>query len=362
MFSSGFCQQPGRLFWAAAVVTLWGASLTQAARPGGGTAPAGRVYFFGTGIGEMTSMKADGTDKAPEFKWEPSRRLHNDIDSQARRWFLDVRETPELGSYPPQGTGGVVHPRQEVFALRDDGYAVQLTDDPLTKPQGSNTGLLRWSHTDSFISFIGVRWDETGLARGVICAASIMFVDGIPILIESPSVWMDSGVWNDGGFTYPDLQGHDWSPAGTELVFCELVGGDIWPAGGVYPELYVTTFGTQAGTVFLDYGSWPECSANGRVVFGRYDTSGNGHGTIWTVLPGGTEFFQVTSPSAGASDRYPTWSPNGNQIAIARSFRKTSGGYTHYDYDVMRVPATGGTAVNLTKDIAGGILIIAGWR
>jgi hypothetical protein len=356
MFANS-CKQPWRMLWTTTAVMLLAVGLTHAAKPGGGTVPAGRIYFFGTDIGVMASMKADGSDKAPEFEWEPSRLLH-----EGRRWFLDVRPTPELGFYPPQGTEGVVHPRREVFAVRDDGYTVQLTDDPLTKPQGTNTGLLRWSHTDSFISFIGVQWDANGVAQGVICAASVVFVDGIPMLIEAPSVWMDSGVWKDGGFTYPDLQGHDWSPTGAELVFCELVGGDIWPAGGVYPELYVTKFDTERVTAFLDYGSWPECSSNGRIVFGRYNTSGSGHGTIWTVLPNGSELFQVTSPSAAATDRYPTWSPDSQQIAMIRSFRKTSGGNTHYDYDVLRVPAIGGTAVNLTKDIDGGTLIVAGWR
>lgn len=362
MSTSRFCKQPWRVLWTAVAVMLLSAGLTQAGKPsgGGGTVPAGRIHFFGTDIGVMTSMKADGSDKAPLPGWEPSRRLHNDVNGQARRWFLDVRETPELGSYPPQGTEGVVWPRQEVFAVRDDGYAVQLTDDPFTRPAGSNTGLLRWSHSDTFISSIGVQWDENGTERGVIFRAALAFVDGIPELVEAPTVWMDSGVWKDGGFTYPDLQGHDWSPLGDQLVFGEVLGGDIWVAGGVFPEVYVTTFGILDGptTVLRAYGKYPEWSLQGRIAYLSFDTIKGWDAGLRTMGGDGSAPVQVT----GGSDRFPTWSPDGNHLAFARTSYTNKNGTRTYIHDVMRVPATGGTAVNLTKDIDGGILIVAAWR
>ena len=44
------------------------------------------------------------------------------------------------------------------------------------------------------------------------------------------------------------------------------------------------------------------------------------------------------SPSGGQDQLFPTWSPDGSKIAFS------------WTGDIFSVPATGGTAVNLTND------------
>jgi Tol biopolymer transport system component len=59
--------------------------------------------------------------------------------------------------------------------------------------------------------------------------------------------------------------------------------------------------------------------------------------------PDGTGIKTITSSGGG----WPAWSPDGSHIVYSQSTKK--GNTT--TYNIFRVPAGGGTAVNLTADL-----------
>jgi hypothetical protein len=130
------------------------ASLTPAwaGKPGGGGGtPAGTVYWNGPGDAQwnLWTMNADGKNKqylCPDVCGEPSRLLPGNM-----RWFLELR---------PVGTETYPHgnPRQEFVAVRQDGLAVQLTDQPdLDWLGGAAVAPARWARGDAEISWIAQR-------------------------------------------------------------------------------------------------------------------------------------------------------------------------------------------------------------
>ncbi|MEK7216547.1 MAG: hypothetical protein AAB289_13220, partial [Chloroflexota bacterium] len=159
----------------------------------------------------------------------------------------------------------------------------------------------------------------------------------------------------------PDVAALDWSPAGTQVV-CELVTRAN--AGGQeYHNLWVAaTFAPNATPkqIPLGTGREPEWAPNGsRIAFSDYNPS-TGKGALWTAKPDGTQRTQV--PKTLNLDRGPHWSPDSTQLAFRRPGpERIEPPYSRTYLDVMRIPVTGGTAVNLTKDISGDAYATA-WR
>jgi TolB protein len=134
-----------------------------------------------------------------------------------------------------------------------------------------------------------------------------------------------------------------WSPDGTKLVFCR----ESITTKGITLHLYVmpASGGTAAeigtGTA-VEYH--PCYSPDGKSLVCAYHASGGSKYQLATMKTDGTGLKILTTPPASsmAGDNQPEWSPNGKYIAFDRG--DSSGGIG----DIYRVPATGGTAQQLT--------------
>jgi hypothetical protein len=337
---------------AACVEPLENRTLLAAAAP----VPPGTIYFADStmvdfnnnqypSFAAVQSMKGDGSGKAvvsSEFPGDPSRLLHGG------RWLLGTQSVP--GTYP-NGLG-----RREIFATPLGGGAkVQLTDNPDVQPSYQAF----WSADDSFISFSAVTW--TGVTSGGnythpgtggqwLADAKVFRVDlswGTEPTESTPTAVLDAGEkfndWGGGVEVYPDVVELDWSPAGTQLAYQKTVSTDT---------LHVASFDaalTLLGTVNLGAGHTPEFSPNGsRIAYSAPSPDSPHLSALWTVGPNGSGVVRLTK-TAQMSDYNPGWSPDGKQITFTR--RSLPKGYQPGLADVMRVPAAGGSPINLTKDL-----------
>jgi hypothetical protein len=348
---------------------------------GSGIVPPGTIYYtdykplqsplgWYDSFNNSDSMKADGTAKTvlanfPQYG-EPSHLLHG------ARWILDGEPVP--GVYP----NGLQ--REELFATRlSDGVKVQLTNDPNVQP--NFTGL-RWAFADGFVSFPAVTWtaestggnftDSSGqqwLVDAGIFKANVDWTTGSPVA-ATPTKALDAGLFFGSGGDFssfwakPDIVHFDWSPSGTQIVYDQ--GIEASPGNAVTDYLRLTAFdanGNPVNTIQLatsvnGANFLPEWAPDGSRI--AYD---NGYG-IWTVKPDGTSAAQLTNlgtNGVGVYDGHPDWSPDSKQIAFTESTQTNKGGLTHYLEDVLRVAATGGTPVNLTKDVSDNTYVAA-WR
>jgi hypothetical protein len=296
----------------ALIASLAIGGLALAAKPGGGggggTVPAGTIYFVQPNGGWL--MNSDGSGKVETAAGEPSFQIH-----AGSRWFLESRPTERIDA---NGT-----PHVELFAVDEEGFSVQLTDDPIVEPYDRP----RWAKNDSFLSFTGNPPQETlGLY-----VAEVDWTFGVP-LVGTPELLMQV-----------DDPSHDWSPAGDEVVFSRYDEvGDIL--------LDVTRFladGTTE-TRTLGYGFGPVWSPDGqRIAFVSGDRA------IWTMLPDGTDAMKVSKPNVKSFQTHggPNWSPDSQYLVFTESTPKfPKDGPTKITSDILRISAGGGGTTNLTKD------------
>jgi len=339
----------------AAVFAVLGSTNVYAQKkPGGGggggdtsPVPAGTIHFSqSTGdswyYADMT-MKADGSAKtqvglSEQGNWlEPSYQLHG-----GHRWFLNMRDTDVMNEY------GEV--KQELFASSAAGDPVQLTDDPDLWIDG-----IRWAKDDSFLSFVGYRYDSnTEEWEGDLYVADVDWSLGIPMIGLLRKVL--STQYEVDGLKDYYLGAFDWSPAGDELVYNDIRDWDRH-------EIRIARFLADGSveTRHVGYGLYPTWSPDGNwIAYGSLID-----GAIWKVSPDGTGGVKLTSLASGQQHTDQVWSPDGLHLAFTQSTRTTTTKRgvttTTYTYDILRIPATGGTATNLTTDTAADCWSI-GWR
>jgi hypothetical protein len=326
------------------LATLVAAS-SQAARGGGGGGGGtggGTIYYIGPwdgvttgGTAVMKTMNSDGSSKRQlgfGLFGPPSRALHN-----GHRWFVATLSIS--GQYYPDGT-----PRRELFAFRDDyDYAanntpetrVQLTDDPTLEPAWAD-----WVPGDAEISFIGMRWSsaEPGAApvEGGLYVASLVFdadgsIVGLALQPLTPdiSVPLVEGQNGQPGEWQPDLLAYSWAPDGEWLTYTSFDsdGSDLWVANRLNEHTLISTRNAHA----------PQWSPDGsKIAF-----TGDG---IWTIKPTGAALKRVVAETATWFPSHVFWSPTGSHFVFAGESKVDIG-----NSDIFRVPATGGTWVNLTS-------------
>ncbi len=305
---------------------------------GGGTTPVppGTIHFAQSTTdpwyyGDMT-MKADGSAKtqvgiSEQGNWlEPSYQLHG-----GQRWYLNTRDT-----------GGA---NWELFASTANGDSVQVINN-------ADLGIasIRWAKNDLFLSFVGYSYDSTNDEYGEdLYVTDIEWISERPVFGEPRKVL--SLAYSD---TSVALGAYDWSPAGDELVY------EDWSFHSGDLEIRVARFleSGEVETRYLGNGWIPTWSPDGNWI-------AYGGGGVWKVRPDGSDLVQLTSLASDQSHTDQVWSPDSQHLAFTQSTRKTTTKRgittTTYTYDILRIPATGGTATNLTTDTVADCWSV-GWR
>lgn len=287
-----------------------------------GPVPPGTIYFeqWTTDSGSsFASMLADGSGKTPGLAGEMCHQLHG-----GQRWFLDLLPTEIVDEFG--------NPYYELFAVSEQGQMLQLTSDPNVVLGEFGYSLARWSADDSSLSFTA--YDVANEWQPALFVADVDWSTGIPVISLPLPIF-------DG-----EIGAYDWSPAGDEIVYDQQYGDQ---------PVKVTRFLTDGTTETreLGIGVWlPTWSPDGsRIAFGSLLD-----GAIWTIRPDGTDAVKVSNPGNGQVHNNPVWSPDSQHLAFAQKTTtktRTKGGYvTTSTVDILRIPATGGTATNLTGDTA----------
>jgi hypothetical protein len=322
------------LFAALSVCTI-GTALTFAAKPGGGgggggNVPAGHIYYHWSSNEDVYGpeeyrgywrMNADGSRKqlsgyqpggfATYYKYQHLSYFTH----QGYRWYLES----ELDA---------------LLAVREDGdpnfRTVLLEQTELSGTPWIST--CRWSKNDSFISFVA-EVGGTNPEPAKIWVADVAFdeLTGLPELTTTPQSVVeevDPSV---------DIGSLDWSPDGTQVAY------GIVPRSGK-GTVKMTDFLTSITRVLVADAYQPAWSPDGlKIAFIAWNAG------VYTINPDGSGVQQLTNNNG---DTEPEWSLDSKFIAFSRrGFYK--GNTSIYISDVFRVSATGGSAVNLTKDIDG---------
>jgi Tol biopolymer transport system component len=310
-------------------------AITDAAKPGGGSVPPGRIYYRWTSevyadlegspweFRGWWSMNADGSDKqlTPyQPIWSDGRHHLSYLTHQGHRWYLEIGPSPTYAQ------------KSALFAVREDSdpdFTIVL-QEAVELPGGPWPSMCRWAKDDSFISFVAKSSGSTVIAG--IWVADIAFdeLTGLPALVAAPVPVVDG---EQPG--WQDITSLDWSRDGVEVAY------GLEPNGGT-ATVKIKNFLTGQTRVLANASYYPVWSPDGlKIAFKPFNQG------VHTINPDGAGLLRITNNSWDS----PTgWSPDGKHVLFWR------GGYYKgnalaYTADVFRVAATGGSAVNLTKDI-----------
>jgi hypothetical protein len=309
-----------------AALTLSGSAFAQK-KPGGGgggdttPVPAGTIHFSARGC---WTMNADGSNKeGAACMGIPSHRLY-----AGARWFLTTWPNPDSGA-------------EELAIVREDGDPTSVV---YTGIAAESVFRVRWAKDDSFVSFSGGPTPSVAGSENAIYVAPVVWdADGAPSLTSDFVATITGTFTNDG----PELgPWFDWSPDGLSVVYVR------WTSGLLDSEPLLSVAHIQTGntTVLAITSSPMEWSPDGtRIAVHLDEWSSSG---IYTITPDSAKLVQVTSEGKSKNDFLPVWSPDSKYIAFGRQQTTTKGGFTTTTGDVYRVPAGGGSAVNLTGDMS----------
>jgi hypothetical protein len=166
----------------------------------------------------------------------------------------------------------------------------------------------------------------------------------------------DRGIGGDHFAPVTDVNSLDWAPSGDRVVI-ENISTD-WTTGIDTHSLFVVSFDPWGVTNIVPLGSgrtpeWSPSTTTDRIAF-WYNADSfrepDGRENVWLINPDGTGEVQLTD---GGLDNRPHWSPDGAHLAFTRVTQSNKKGLSVFYENVMRVPAAGGTPVNLTGDLGG---------
>lgn len=315
--------------------------------------PPGTIYYWMQDT--FWKMKADGSGKTPVAPaasipgfYQPSSLVYGNGD----RWYLSTeRPDPSVGwedIYAYRVVGGQIQ-KVRVTSFNTQMFAYRWT--------------LQWSNDgeDSFISFkaqdIREYWDngenedllKDGIYRIHVSGAQIQAAaddePGNPV-VEMPFD-MSAVEHVVSAYTYHELFGwYTWSPDGNRIAYSYKPTVETQ-----YASLLLHNLTTAQTTPILAREpsgfSWsPSRDELLTNDFRVYNLSG---GLLRTVLIG--------DKSNGYSQ--PRWSPDGNHLVFRHD--KIKGGVSNA-FAIARIPATGGTIVQLTNDLNASLVkTVKGW-
>ncbi|MHC5011606.1 MAG: TolB family protein [Planctomycetota bacterium] len=306
----------------------------------------GVIYFEqGSGFWQMDpddGAQTELTDIPQGIGYDPSSARHG-----GERWFLQ-RRVGQGGSLP----GSRVH--FELHAVSESGTAVLLFDDPAFELGNGNPwplGPTRWATdngvVDGKISFTAQVWiedpDNTDPPVGwalVEWGIYVATLDPADLATAGDSLdltWTRLPI----EFAWPVSINYDWSPDGTSIAFVDGPGSGIWLAEEASPAWDVTRLTLEGGS--------PRWSHDGtRLAFssvssGIHTMNADGTGLV-TVVEDPQDSGKFTNKVYN-----PCWSPNDTHLAYNRAHLSTPGARQN-SWDIYRVQADGGNAVNLTED------------
>jgi len=318
---------------------------------GGGTG-GGTVYFISYVVGQpgvlpvLNRMNSDGTGKTAVMvldsvsrSIEPSRGLHG-----GHGWFLQAQSI--AGQTYPNGD-----PREELFAVRDDGLSVQLTDQPDLQPFDSGAGFARWQGNDEFVSWIAARWVAGSVVAGRIYAVQVVFdgagnVTGLAAPLVNPIV--PTQIVFDGSRSRPDMLSHDWSPDGSKIVFDTMV------TTGSPRQLFIANLAMSQITLLptSTWAAWPVWSPdNTKIAFISAGPNTQASGSVVTISPTGTNQKTVVARTNSKSNSRPGWSATGSHLVFDVVDNGPVFSYDYAHQDIYRAKADGNSKANLTKDL-----------
>ena len=338
----------GLVVWRATTKTAVDAR--QLFTPAADRACQGTLYCRQTIEGEdrFWAVSADGSEtvRLPDgVAGEPSWWCH-----AGQRWFLTVRGVTD-------GTYADGREQTAVFAVREDGRSVRLTDRADIEPIPDTCRWPQHGH-DRLISWVGRRWEVGGqVAEGGIYVAEVRYdesgnIVGLMEQPESPrlSVALTAvGMAGDGnGPPTPDIQVYDWSPHDAMIV---AVFGDGRP--------HVIDLATGAVQQVLGErvinAAW---SPDGRRIAVKVQDGG-----IVLVSPAGAGPTPVLmrSPSLWCGFACPVWSPTGKHLAYQQLWFDTDPLELPGRTDACYVCVSSGARSNLTANLPG-VLTPLAWR
>ena len=339
------------------------------------------IYFIvpdnSNNIEEIWKMNPDGSGKTQvlvlprigeDEGYLPSKARHG-----GRRWFLLLRDVG--GSYPnlPGDTG---YPRRELFAISDQGEAVQLTDDPSFQPNEPVMGkaMLCWTIgtlgvADSRITMVGRRWNTDGTA---ITEAGLFAIDLNPETLAANSgenlrfsptrmpvpleVSLDYDTYGDVAL----VSGYDWSPDGMQLVYSQ--DGILFIAGlaGGNPQVLVSD-----PTPDAHHPKWSPILVGGQAQILFTTGSGGWQIALERINLDGTGRITVVPPYTNVKIfRYPDstlWSPAGAYVLYAEYDSGFGVPWKKAQCDIIRVTPSGSSRTSLTGDTSPAWCYPVGW-
>lgn len=308
---------------------------------GGGSTPTSEIYFefdtVGTAADGVYVMFGDGSGKTqvlPDFDPSlipvPSSGVY-----AGSRWWLYIGQVAATG-------------KDELFALRNDGTTVQLTQsaDGILYP----FSLVQWSNdgADTFVSIVA--FDKRDPSTPAYHLFRLPIIGDIDFMVQAGALPVGPADFESVVFPFGDgATPWEWSwsnlPNTLAYISHDSSGSTLWVR-----DLPTTPGGTPADTalVSLPAMSSPAWSPDGsRLAFHTANTSA--WGGLWTVNPDGSNLVQLLTNSGVTFYGTGVWSPDSANLAFSKL--KDNIDFRKRQISISRIPAGGGRATELTDDL-----------